>query len=158
MSMITKLEPHQVFVFGANASGFHGAGAAGFAFRGTSKGSWRTDPAFLAALKAPQGAPERVGYWAVLGVGQGYQEGKEGASYAITTVAHAGKRRSIPLEEIGWQLEELAAFAEQHPEKEFLVTKVGEGLAGYSGKEMDAVYARIDWPANCVLLGRTKLK
>jgi len=27
---ITKLEPNQVFVFGSNLQGFHGAGAAGY--------------------------------------------------------------------------------------------------------------------------------
>jgi len=42
MKTITTLASNEVFVFDSNESGFHGAGAAGFAFSGTCANDWRT--------------------------------------------------------------------------------------------------------------------
>ncbi len=39
--LITKLESNEVFVFGSNLRGFHGAGAAGYASFGVPGNSWR---------------------------------------------------------------------------------------------------------------------
>jgi hypothetical protein len=36
-NLITSLNSNEVFVFGSNEDGFHGAGAAGFAFRYDTK-------------------------------------------------------------------------------------------------------------------------
>ena len=49
-NLITSLKPNEVFVFGSNFSAFHGAGAAGYAQRGDSKNTWRTDKKFQEAL------------------------------------------------------------------------------------------------------------
>jgi len=68
---INVLESWQIFVFGTNSSGFHGAGAAGIAFRSESRNTWRTDPWFQMAMTSPVGSQERVGRWAVFGVSRG---------------------------------------------------------------------------------------
>ena len=137
---INDLEPNQVFVFGSNASGFHGAGSAGQAMRGDTRNTWRNDPAFLKAMRAPVGSPDRVGQWAVFGVSHGFQIGKSGCSYAICTVERAGQKRSVTRREIYYQLVELWRFAEAHTELEFLVTPIGQGYSGYSPDEMSEVW------------------
>jgi len=139
--MITTLQPNEVFVFGSNATGFHGAGAAGFACRGESKNTWRNDRWFLEAITAPVGDPARVGKWAVFGVAKGFQEGREGKSYAIVTVTKPGARQSVSRREIYYQLVELWKFAREHPELKFLVTPIGEGYAGWSRAEMGEVWS-----------------
>jgi hypothetical protein len=40
--MFTSLKPNEVFVFGSNSTGFHGA--AGLACWGDSRNTWRNDP------------------------------------------------------------------------------------------------------------------
>lgn len=101
---ITTLAPEQVFVFGSNASGFHGAGSAGQAMRGDACNTWRHDPAFLRAMKSPVGSAGRVGLWAVYGVARGPMLGTSGKSYAVQTVTDTGKKRSLPLADIHAQL------------------------------------------------------
>ena len=137
---ITSLEPHQVFVFGSNEQGFHGAGTAGYAQRGTADNTWRTDPQFLKAKDSPEGSPDRVGKWAVYGIGRGYMVGHEGQSYAIATVTRAGHRRSQSLHNILAQFKELGRFAVEHPELEFLLTISGGGYNGWSVSEIQRVY------------------
>lgn len=157
---ITALAPHQVFVFGSNRGernvaaqrqskdgGFHGAGAAGVAWRGTPghphrghPDHWSKDSAFLAAIQAPYGDPARIGKWAVMRVCHGPMQGREGKSYAIYTVTKPGLKRSIPLTEIGAQFARFLAFAQARPHLEFLVTPVGEGLAGYAQRQLDPLW------------------
>lgn len=141
MHLITRLDPHQVFVFGSNRQGFHGAGAAGLACRGTALNTWRQDPWFRTAMNAPVGSRARIGKWAVFGIGKGFQVGREGRSYAICTIERPGDFRSIPVTLIEAQLLELCAFARAHPELEFLMTPVGAGKAGYSPAVMGACFA-----------------
>ena len=135
--MITSLKSHQVFVFGSNSRGFHGAGAAGYACRGDASDTWRTDPWFTEARRSSVGSPKRIGKWAVFGVARGYQEGREGKSYAIETINVPGERRSTPLEEIEKQVIELYRFAAAHPKLEFLMTEIGTKLAGYTTLEIN---------------------
>lgn len=155
---IDPLRSDEVFVFGSNTRGFHGAGAAGFACRGDALNTWRRDAWFLRAMKSPVGSPERVGKWAVFGVGRGFQRGREGMSYAIETVKRPGARRSTTPLEIYDQLVELWAFARAHPEWTFLVTPLGEGYSGYTRTEMDEVWeclkARYGKRANVRFVGR----
>ena len=152
---ITTLGDNEVFVFGANAGGFHGAGAAGLAMRGDSRNNWRDDQVFLRAKAARAGSPERRGKWAVYGVARGYQEGKEGKSYAIETIVRPGARRSTSLSSIKTQLMELLAFAREHPELKFLMTPVGCGYSGYTAKEMKQIWdeatAKEGIPPNMVI-------
>jgi len=145
---IISLESNQVFVFGSNANGFHGSGAAGFAFGTTN---WRTDKRFQKAMNAPEGHPDRIGRWAIYGQGRGYQEGSHGRSYAIETIRRPGLKRSTPLKEIKEQIIELFEFANEHPNLEFLVTPIGVGFAGYSEEEIIFLFTNLEIPDNVVL-------
>lgn len=150
--MINSLKDNEVFVFGSNASGFHGAGAAGLACRGISKNTWRYDQWFLKAMKSPIGSPDRVGKWAIYGIAHGFQKGKEGKSYAIETIKRAGQKRSTSLEFITKQLKELMKFAKENPNLEFLVTKIGSSLAGYNIEEIKSCFDSLDFiPENVSL-------
>ena len=134
--MITTLKPNEVFVFGSNAQGFHGAGSAGFAMRGDTRNNWRQDEAFKRAMKAPVGHPDRVGKWAIFGVSRGMQKGYAGLSYAIQTIERAGQRRSTSRRDICIQLIKLWNTAKKHPDLIFLMTPVGCGYSGYTPAEM----------------------
>ena len=140
---ISHLEPHQVFVFGSNASGFHGAGAAGLACRGKSKNTWRQDSWFLNAMKSPADSPKRIGQWAIYGVAHGFQEGHTGKSYAIETIKRAGQKRSTSLTFIYEQLEVLMEFAKENSQWDFLITKIGSSLAGYSTEEIKSCFKKL---------------
>jgi hypothetical protein len=137
---ITELKTDEVFAFGSNEGGFHGAGAAGLAMRNESRNTWRQDQKFLKAMKAPVGSKERVGHWAVFGVGRGHQVGHNGESYAVATVTRAGAKRSISLEEIRKQLEELFSWSRAHPEKTVYCAINGGGYNGYSVEEIASCY------------------
>ncbi|HEX8243180.1 MAG TPA: hypothetical protein VF541_06785 [Longimicrobium sp.] len=142
---VRRLLPGEVFVFGSNAGGFHGAGSAGLACRGDSGPGWRTDTRFLEMIRAPAGSPARVGEWAVFGVARGHQVGRTGQSYAIETIQRPGRqyRRGTPLEVIAGQLRELVAFARSRPDLRFVITPVGEGYSGYTRAEMGQVWRRV---------------
>ena len=130
---IGSLAPNEVFVFGSNRTGFHGAGSAGWAFTGRKGNQYREGNPML---RSPNGTR---GFWAVLGQAQGYQEGDRGRSYAICTIERPGKKRSTSLEEIRRQVRDLYQFAEHHPEMTFLVTQSGQldkpSLNGYTLEE-----------------------
>jgi hypothetical protein len=75
-------------------------------------------------------------------VARGFQEGRDGKSYAIQTIVAPGRKRSTSLAEIEDQFVELFVFAGKHPELEFLMTPVGARLAGYTAAEMKATLER----------------
>jgi len=144
---ITKLSEDEVFVFGSNLSGFHGAGSAGFAMRGTTKNTWRTDQEFL-DIKSGKN-PDKRGKWAVYGVGQGFQTGKEGSSYAIATVERPGFQGKVDIKHFTAQFVLLCEFAMNHPELKFLVVKLGANRAegGFSwlgSKNVWSVYQTLN--------------
>ncbi len=139
---VTSLKKDEIFVFGSNDDGFHGAGAAGQAMRGNSDRNWRQDVSFTKAMNSPIGHPDRIGGWAVYGVGRGHQVGTQGESYGIATVITAGNRRSISLDEILSQLKELGEFATKNPNKTFFCAINGGGYNGYSKEEIATVYSR----------------
>lgn len=140
---IQELKSNQVFVFGTNAAGFHGAGASGLAFRGDAGFGWHGDAFFLKAMNAPVGSPDRVGRWAVFGVSRGPMTGRAGKSFGIETIRRPGLKRSTPIHEIEAQILEFTRFANTYPHLEFLVTRIGCGLAGYSPEEIKAVFQRV---------------
>lgn len=149
---ITSLLPHQVLVIGTNEGGFHGAGVAGLACRGTAANTWRTDPWFQRAIQSPVGSPDRIGKWAVYGVAAGMQCGREGMSYGIVTITRPGAKRSVPLTRIAAQVDSLLYLAATWPAMEFLVTRIGCGLAGYGTREIrDACFAGRTIPPNVAL-------
>jgi hypothetical protein len=110
---ILMLEPNQIFVFGSNTHGVHGKGAA------------RTAQQLFGAEK-------------------GISEGPTGRCYAIPTRIYLPRTpehwkvrfQAVPLDEIEAAVYRFLDYAENHPENEFLVTKIGCGYAGYSPKEI----------------------
>jgi len=138
--MITSLDKNEVFVFGSNESGFHGAGSAGLAMRNDARNTWRTDDKFQLAMKAPVGHADRIGHWAIFGVGRGHQVGLNGESYAIATVTKAGAKRSRTLSEIREQLEELFSWACENQDKIIYCAINGGGLNGYTKEEIASAY------------------
>jgi hypothetical protein len=140
---LTVLAPDEVFVFGSNSTGFHGAGAAGLACRGTALNTWRRDPWFLHAKAAPAGSPARVGVWATFGVARGLQSGTRGRSYAVQTIVHPGRHRSTTRREIYHQLVALSRLARACPDQRFVVTPLAEGYSGYSRDEMGEVWREL---------------
>lgn len=110
-------KPMQVFVFGSNLGGVHGAGAA------------------LAAHRF---------YGAKLGVA----EGMAGRSYAIPT-KDASITRSLSLKEIKASVDRFLTLAHNHPEVQFMVTRIGCVLAGHKDKDIAPMFREA--PENCSL-------
>lgn len=82
---------------------------------------------------------------AVYGQGVGLQ----GRSYAIPT--KAADLDVLPLEVIERYVDEFLAFAAQHPEMTFKVTRVGCGLAGHRDEDIFPLFKGA--PDNCLLPG-----
>jgi len=94
---IKHLAPNQIFTYGANTAGIHGAGAAKLALRwGAKMGEY----------------------------------GLNGQTYGIPTKDK--KIQTLPLDKIQVHVNDFLATAFSHQEYEFLVTKIGCGLALYS--------------------------
>ncbi len=101
----------QVFVFGSNTKGIHGAGQA------------------LAA---------RTKWGAELGVGRG----RTGNAYAIPTkIVPSWDKRQIDLRDIKDDVEEFLNYAKINHEIEFIVPRIGCGLAGYTDDEIGPMFA-----------------
>lgn len=116
---ITSIAENEVFVFGSNLAGIHGAGAAAMAHRK---------------------------FGAAWGVGLGLT----GQCYAIATKDE--HIHTLPLEQIGWQVGLFLRYAERNPDKTFLVTAIGCGLAGYSESEIAPLFRMFGKiPANVAL-------
>jgi hypothetical protein len=115
--IIRFLEPNQIFVFGSNYAGRHGAGAAKLA-------------------------------WAKFGAKMGVGMGLTGQTYAIATKDR--RIRTLPLPKISVQVDRFIRFAKTHPEFEFLVTKIGCGLAGLNVSDIAPMF-KGDLPSNVVL-------
>lgn len=73
---------------------------------------------------------------AIIGQGRGLQ----GQSYAIVTKKDFRRVKSSTLEEIQIEILDLVLFAMEHPENQFLVTKIGTDLAGYSIEEIAPLF------------------
>ena len=104
---VTQLQPNEVFVFGSNLAGIHGAGAARFA---NSRG------------------------WAREGQGIGMCESVYGRSYAIATKDFDIKTCELNIIQI--QVSMFLQVTLLRPELEFLVTPIGCGLAGFKPEQI----------------------
>jgi hypothetical protein len=102
---ITHLEPNQIFVYGSNEKGVHGAGAARLALRWGAK----------------MGQYELVGQ-----------------TYGIPTKDK--KIQTLPLDKIQVHVDTFLATAFSHTEYEFLVSKIGCGLAGYRPEDIAPLF------------------
>lgn len=106
---ITKLAENEIFVFGSNKSGIHGAGAARTAYN-------------------------------KFGAKYGLGEGLAGKSYALPTKGY--NLSDMALHEIQTHVEIFLKFAEKNPDKIFLVTQVGCGLAGHDPKNIGPMFKK----------------
>ena len=109
----------EIFVFGSNLAGIHGAGAARDA-----------------VLK--HGATYEKNVTARWGKCGQYGVGIQGSSYAIPTKDEW--IRTLPIERIRPFVKEFIEFALAHPELEFNVTRIGCGLAGYKDADMSPLF------------------
>ena len=120
--LITNLTENQIFVFGSNTQGIHGAGAALWALKNAG---------------------------AIWGRSKGLQGQAYGI---VTKNLNAKKHPSITVGYILFQLESLQVYAKLVPEKEFLIAYSGTGvnLNGYTPKQMANMFSTIEWPKNIV--------
>lgn len=105
---ITTLSPGEIFVFGSNLAGRHGAGAAKQAMK--------------------------------FGAQYGKARGPQGNTYAIPTKDYEIKY-SLPLAQIDSYVAWFLDYTKVHPEKTFLVTEIGCGLAGLTTNQVAPMFA-----------------
>ena len=79
--------------------------------------------------------------------GQGH--GEQGSSYAIAT--KDGSLRSLPLDTIAENVRVFLQHAINHPRKQFAVSRVGCGLAGYKDEDIAPMFK--GHPQNVSFLG-----
>lgn len=77
--------------------------------------------------------------------GQG--EGLQGTSYAIPTKDQ--RLNPLSLNQIKKHVDKFVEFAKLHPDLDFLLTRVGCGLAGYTDSQIAPMFS--DVPPNCIL-------
>ena len=131
---VKHLAVNEVFVFGANQSGFHGAGSAGYATFGVPGNHWRE---FDYGSK-PFGWKGR---WTVKGH-TGFMEGTVGMSYGLITVTKPGARRSVSKPQLTENIKKLYEFAENRSDFTFYMAQTADGgYNGYSGTEMAHCFA-----------------
>lgn len=119
-----ELSEDEVFVFGANLQGFHGAGAAGYATFHEFGNLWRK----YNYHKWPRG---KQGYWNVKGK-LGPQIGTHGKSYALPTIATPGAKRSLPI-----NFKPLYECCNRNPKFRFYLAQSSRvGLNGWTPEEI----------------------
>lgn len=79
---------------------------------------------------------------AVFGIG----EGPQGQAYAIPT--KDADIRTLPVDEIAQHVDLFIAYAQRHGGREFMVTAIGTGLAGYSHAHIAPLFYGA--PSNCL--------
>lgn len=112
----------EIFVFGSNTAGRHGAGAAKFAV-------------------------EHHG--AIYGQGSGLQGNSYAIPTRSSRRGYGAKIVTLPIPEIQAHVNVFLRFAKEHPEMKFIVTRIGCGLAGYRESQIAPMF--FGAPENCVL-------
>lgn len=131
--LITKLEPHQVFIFGANPEGRHGAGAAKAAM------------AFGAIYGTGRGHMGQTYGLVTKNLTPNFTEKVTGITYE-----KAGER-SVSVGQIVNNILELYLYAIKHPELEFMVGyTLSPNLNGYTTEEMAEMFSIAPIPDNIV--------
>lgn len=98
----------------------------------------------LAGRHGAGAAKDAVRYW---GAQRGVGHGPTGYAYAIPT--KDANLRSLPISTIGAFVKTFLRYAASRPDLEFLITKVGCGLAGYTVQEIAPFFLRAT--SNCKL-------
>lgn len=114
----------EIFVFGSNLAGRHGAGAAYAAFKS---------------------------YGAIQGQGEGLQ-GKSYAIPTKDGTDGGSLHRPnqiLSLRAIKKSVDDFIAYARKHPELTFKVTPIGTGLSGYKHDDIAPMFALV--PENCIM-------
>ena len=70
-----------------------------------------------------------------------------GESWAIPTMDW--QMQPLPLDAIRNYIDRFIAYTRLYPEKQFLVTAIGCGIAGFTADQISPLFA--DAPANCTL-------
>ena len=83
------------------------------------------------------------------GAEEGIGEGLSGQTYAFPTLERDMNQRGI--RGLERSRDRLFATARALPEKEFLLTKVGTGIAGYEESVMKSLFAIENKPKNVIL-------
>lgn len=139
---ISELNENEVFVFGSNLDGFHGAGSAGFASFNVGGNRWRD----FQYDKKPRGWQ---GHWNIKGKGEGPQVGTHGKSYALPTVKHIQGDRMRTPEEIVASIEKFYWFCTSREHLNFLVAQdAKDGLNGHKWQSMARMFASHHIPEN----------
>lgn len=89
----------------------------------------------LSGIHGSGAAKQALQWGAIWGQGVGLQ----GQTYAIPTKSE-GIKRTLYIEEIKPYVDQFIEFAKKHPNKNFLVTEIGCGLAGYSPKDIAPLF------------------
>jgi len=117
---ITELEDNEVIIFGSNLNGEHIGGSARQAYED---------------------------FGAIWGNGNGIQGmGHDFKSYAFPTLDT--QMQKLPLENIKQSFENLIKVANWCPEKTFYLTPVGQGISGFTKKEIESVMPKL--PKNII--------
>lgn len=106
--VVTSIKPNQIFVFGANEKGIHGAGSA----------------------KAAN---------TKFGAKYGETDGPTGQSYAIVTKKTPSEKYTTK-DEVEKSIAKFVKYASENPDKEFIVTPVGTGYAGFIDEEIFDIF------------------
>lgn len=81
----------------------------------------------------------------------GQPHGLQGNSYGIETIDLRIGLRSVSLQTITNQIQELINFAKENPNKKILVTKIGSERAGYTIQEIAKCFDWFEYPKNMIL-------
>lgn len=139
--IINSLKDNEVFVFGSNPQGIHGAGGAKAAIT------------FGAKFGTGRGLMGKSYGLVTKNLNAGFTEKSTGITY------HKEGYCSVSKEQIRTNIDELYEYAKQNPSKNFLITFQYEtwpngspkkSLNGYTSEEMFQMFVRPDIPSNIV--------
>jgi len=133
--LINELKSNQIFVFGSNPEGRHGAGAAKVA-----------NTKFGAIYKQGRGSQGQSYALVTKNLNPGYIESSTGIKY------EKSGEKSVTKNQIEQNIDELYKVALKNPNKEYLIayTANGSNLNGYSPQEMANMFSAFSIPSNIV--------